>query len=109
MSTETNRQGSTETHTESSHTPSPWIAYPETVKVGRNPVCNRIAVFALDEDGPCGHVDFSDANANLISAAPDLLEALKRMWLASTNFSCVPSDSDVQCAAKAIAKAEGRS
>jgi hypothetical protein len=107
MTTETKSTLPTDSRSESSHTPGPWIAYPETVKVGRNPVCNRIAVLALDEDGPCGHVDFSDANANLICAAPDLLAAARKAVSLILSYS--DSGNILDELEKAIAKAEGRS
>lgn len=50
-----------------------------------------------------------DALKRLSAATPDLLEALKRMYLACTGFSCIPSEEDLTYAAHAVAKAEGRS
>lgn len=96
------------------HTPGPWIAYVETVKEDRRPVCLRMAVQALDEDGPVGHIAFSEANARLIAAAPDMLASLK-LLLRETELSGNAGSADygwptcVLAARAAIAKAEGRS
>lgn len=85
------------------HTPGPWMAYAETVKIDRKPVCNRIAVFAMDEDGPVGHIEFSEGNALVIAAAPDLLEACKAMLEEYGGTDRVCGD----MAKAAIAKATG--
>lgn len=62
-----------------SHTPGPWIAHPEGVKdADGKPACNRIYIGIAAEDGEdLGHIEFSEANARLIAAAPQLLEALQ--------------------------------
>ena len=86
------------------HTPGPWFAkrtggvgYFEWY-VGRDGENYPIAEDIAD---PMTR-DQSEANAHLIAAAPDLLEALK----AATSFPL--SDSWVPAALAAIAKAEGR-
>ena len=86
------------------HTPGPWLAkraegggYFEWY-VGRDGENRSIAEDIAD---PVTR-DPSEANAHLIAAAPDLLEALK----AATSFPL--SDSWVPAALAAIAKAEGR-
>lgn len=112
MSTSDLAQGSTETY----HTPGPWeIRSRHESSMDHTTVIRSVVIPGHDYIMVSRIVDptpeqdqVARANVRLLAAAPDLLEALKRMWLASTNFSCMPSDSDVQCAAKAIAKAEGR-
>lgn len=65
------------------HTAGPWVAAPYSSMVGApvvaspsgRPVCS-VTYFALG-DGFEGHDEVSAANARLIAAAPDLLEALE--------------------------------
>lgn len=93
-----------------SHTPGPW----SNERIWDTPA-SRIHArvegipMALAEVFTMRNAGEKEANARLIAAAPELLEALKRMYLASTNFSCAPSEEDIACAARVIAKAEGRS
>ena len=90
------------------HTPGPWTA--EDWRWGTN-FSSVWAVFANGTDGcmdkmPCEcHGSNAEANARLIAAAPDLLEACKAAVIA---FRIVElgEDTDVMCQA-AIAKAEG--
>lgn len=98
------------------HTPGPWIAGPVFAKQeGR-------AIFFTDETLPGKwqkRLDdksgvFSDANARLIAAAPDLMKSLHAMvvWygLRGEKDELLPSDeqpSEVREAMKAIARARG--
>ena len=77
------------------HTPGPWE--------WQRPFSRNLAKCLSGGGRPLLRcIDVSDANANLIAAAPELLEALKRsraQWIHSVNAE--------QCLA-AIAKAEGQ-
>lgn len=84
----------------SKHTPGPW--YPDhfegisifhDVKDRRFPVC-RIEPISEGE---------GEANAHLIAAAPDLLEACKRV-LSELDYVSIGAEEDLRAA---IAKAEG--
>lgn len=94
------------------HTPGPWTAMPHATF---GPEAKRFQVRGPDEAGPtayfvCENARF--ANARLIAAAPELLEALK---ILRTQFGDY-KDGDgaakfhaCNIADAAIAKAEGRS
>lgn len=101
------------------HTPGPWevTATPGTPRV--RPM-RLTSYHAISPDGgpalavlPNGRRDIQDANARLIAAAPDLLEALESIALAPC--ACIPpeieGESTIVChgciARAAIAKAEG--
>lgn len=95
----------------SRNTPGPWYAKREgysTVYVKA-----RILGRLIQEVAACGPTDAGqdqqDANARLIAAAPELLEALKAFvadWSDDTGMSG-PSYESVRFAREAIAKAEG--
>lgn len=88
------------------HTPGPWEAEAENIYIGPDRVYQQWGVIASNT-GICttGSRDVSEANARLIAAAPELLEALKRA--VAHNES--PNDYDwIGAAVLAIAKAEGR-
>lgn len=57
----------------SAHTPGPWRVYPAGSSVPHYDVCPRVV--ADKPSGRCAHEDPSDADAALIAAAPDLLQA----------------------------------
>jgi hypothetical protein len=84
------------------HTPGPWTydrsGYSLYVNSGRE------LVTALSMDGK--RMETSEANARLIAAAPELLEALKSViaWLDAPDESAF---SDSELARAAIAKATG--
>jgi len=100
----------------STHTPGPWkienghiqqsgIAYWQITDGADAICCNQFC-----------YADNSDANARLIAAAPDLLEALKRLAVISDGIYVRMSDGEARLmreawekADAAIAKAEGRS
>jgi len=83
----------------SKHTPGPWEA-----------LCtdphHQLVIFARSVEefvcGVTGHMPDAEANARLIAAAPDLLEALKRVC--SHGYRSSP---DWDNARAAIKKAEG--
>ena len=83
----------------SKHTPGPWVTNGTAVNASRIRITQQwLGVLSKEE---------LDANANLIAAAPDLLEALKAVyatWLPEGN---VGSGLGLQVV-NAIAKAEGR-
>lgn len=106
------------------HTPEPWVARKAEGLPGRKLEANQAwAVTTEDGDlriatGPSWDDEFSGeswANARLIAAAPELLEALRIAEEALNHIRCtsrtVPWDQTgpaVQKARAAIAKAEGR-
>lgn len=70
---------------ESKHTPGPWgidyvttdVQWPVVNDASDNPVCEIVLCYLPDTDDadPCKQE--AEANARLIAAAPDLLDALK--------------------------------
>jgi len=89
------------------HTPGPWTywpksAYPDGV-ISQDATTTHIAVPVFHPD-----VNRTTANARLIAAAPDLLEALTNVadLLITTGYG---NTREGQQARAAIAKAEGRS
>lgn len=91
------------------HTPGPWRVNPE----GFNEDCGSVIV---SEDGKhsvvsayggqycTGFVDMSEANAALIAAAPEMLQALKDIV---DFFSDFDHEETIQKATHIISKAEG--
>lgn len=112
------------------HTPGPWRLHPWygprpglNTKPGRYagiyepvPGCEYGSKSLVLGVGIKGDVDdywlqISDANARLIAAAPDLLEALRAL-VTESGGKAIPNSSLTACreqAIAAIAKAEGRS
>lgn len=96
----------------SAHTPGPWGNYEEGDYWGVETPSVSIVVWGNAEDGDDGGVrgktiEEARANARLIAAAPDLLEALKAFVKAGDGHDDFTELWPV--AAAAIAKAEGRS
>ena len=102
----------------SKHTPGPWdvAATPDTPSVRPMRITRFHAVAPASGPVlavlPAGRRDVQDANARLIAAAPELLEALKDIALSPC--ACIPAEfgeSAITCnrclARAAIAKAEG--
>lgn len=96
------------------HTPEPWQV--EEVAQDAPEILRQcgLCVTYNGEDiayiSPCEESEHH-ANANLIAAAPDLLEALVGLYdLVSTQIASIPDAqyAKVTAAAAAIAKAEGR-
>lgn len=96
----------------SKHTPGPWFVY-----YGRPR--NSRAVFVCHDDVAAGGrvaiaqaiISNEDANARLIAAAPDLLEALKALHAAVAASKTMEGREYVSLGIQvndAIAKAEGR-
>ena len=89
------------TETVAQHTPGPWtIAGRETALKVVEARRSWMRVCFLTSDGPC------EANARLIAAAPDLLEALKEL---TNSCDAIPGCPVTTRARMAIHKAEGRS
>lgn len=90
---------------ENKHTPAPWVHHSENFHqiIGIDKCCHSGATVAM----AYGFTQESaNANANLISAAPDLLAALE--WFQDaykTGASCM--DAANEAAKKAIRKAKG--
>ena len=89
-----------------SYTPGPWVVHPLKATVdaahdgGMLPICAML--WPTEERSE----DETEDNADLIAAAPDLLEALQEL-LDHVDAHCV-TVGDCNQARAAIAKAEGR-
>ena len=98
----------------SKHTPGPWRVQPYTWQRGNvsvfAPRFGRAPYGACVAHTPCsdgvGGADGALANARLIAAAPELLEALKELMVAADRVSAEPV-TWLGKARAAIAKAEG--
>ena len=94
------------------HTPGPWQFYVDTPSTEPNwhivTNASRMRVIANIHIEPGNAMD--EANAQLISSAPDLLEALKDVLRIARTASIGVTVNKVRLerAEKAIAKAEGR-
>ena len=92
----------------SAHTPGPWRAVRNEVHVGNKRICANVSAgesLSLKES-----MDRAHANARLIAAAPELLEAAKYAISRdadSYSFTKLGIDAEEVLLA-AIAKAEGR-
>lgn len=89
------------------HTPGPWAYYPDAVAVC---VVRNHTVKVLADFGKCDLPE-TEANARLIAAAPELLEAISTM-LGAAEADCLDDKSNVWRSAMigaraAIAKATG--
>jgi len=107
---------------ESKHTPGPWSVQNGAVYGCNNPkhgssphVCaldnTPIRIASMDRDGPNKvHAPTErDANARLIAAAPDMLQALERMVAVYEYVTQIRHDDDALAQAiAAIAKAQGK-
>lgn len=98
---------------EHKHTPGPWVAEPEQASDGRGiaicaPHNGWIVATITPEDGrPADVID--EANAALISAAPDLLAALEAMLVSVyRNAPMLSHTMEYDAARAAIAKARGQ-
>lgn len=86
---------------ETKHTPGPW-----PIERRRNAI-TAIGPCVADEYGGFAWLDVSKADAGLIAAAPDLLEALQTVVAnAPEPYCAITRAIDAQCRA-AIAKATG--
>ncbi len=66
--------------TEKEHTPAPWKFIKSPMFGNKLRICPVDAYGGLRSDGPIADVFYSDeANARIIAAAPELLDALKEL------------------------------
>jgi hypothetical protein len=94
------------------HTPGPWDDNDNGLIVGNLDDYEHEAPFVCDVcDSPLEYTDQERANARLIKAAPDMLEALELCQEVLTELARVddgtPSISALNAARAAIAKATG--
>lgn len=82
------------------HTPGPWTCDLDMAKVYSVPTNLMVASISIPTNTACK--DAWPADARLIAAAPDLLDALKRVVVLEVGLV-----SRHPCLAAAIAKAEG--
>jgi len=64
---------------EAGHTPGPWFVDPDDTLAIRAPDGDDEPWHVAEVIEYCGEGDQTEANARLIAAAPDLLEALKEL------------------------------
>lgn len=93
------------------HTKGPWRAYPAGSSVPHYDVCDRIV--SDRPSGRCASEGPSDADAALIAAAPELLEALRGLIpLVEMDDDASDPRSDLwaalHLAREAVRKAEGQ-
>ena len=105
------RESIRETKTEAGHTPGPWEASthpasdPEYCHVWAKGRGSDIALVVRADNESMINVGSAEANARLIAAGPEMLEALKDMIAGMGHIKdCGPT---VEKARAAIAKAEG--
>lgn len=93
--------------TQTQHTPGPWQYWPSIGQVNRpgdpNQICN------IPPNGDKKPADENDANARLIAAAPELLEALEMVVNIATHPKATKADIKriAEEARAALAKAKG--
>ncbi|PCA96267.1 hypothetical protein [Pseudomonas aeruginosa] len=97
---------------EKSHTPGPWVSRNNMVFGGKKCICSNVNAASPTPQNIAEDVAMSIANARLIAAAPELLEALQGMievYGGQYNDDCLPKSSTelelIQQARAAIAKA----
>jgi hypothetical protein len=86
------------------HTPGPWKIYPEPRHVDRFKIVHASTGYCIGEAYDVSGSPENEANAHVMAAAPDLLEALKEM---TETGGWMPSDERFIRANAAIAKATG--
>lgn len=97
------------------HTPGPWTAQKE--RFGKNGIFQEINIrgpVVLEESGHTFNPNFvatinNEANANLIAAAPEMLEALERAEVMLLSSKDAQSDFILTLIQPAIKKARGES
>ena len=94
--------------TQATHTSGPWaVDYEGPAHLSIEDKAGRVLAFCnlQNEDG-----DEDEANAHLIAAAPDLLEALRNVaeTMSGADYSHVKQDMVRAICRRAISKAEGR-
>jgi hypothetical protein len=92
------------------HTPGPWEIVDDIIETVKAPWITVCRICLVGDDGaPPKSESIVEANARVIAAAPELLEACKRML---AHIDGVKSDDDLFVCRKlisdAIAKAEGK-
>ncbi|WP_225037905.1 hypothetical protein [Pseudomonas aeruginosa] len=88
-----------------SHTPGPWVSRNNMVFGGKKCICSNVNAASPNPQNIAEDVAMSIANARLMAAAPDLLEALQQA-VTSMQDSGYPNDSLViRAARQAITKA----
>ena|SRR3990167_4121062 len=93
------------------YTPGKWKVLKSTEKAGYHIVSTTDGLVAECWSGSSMRGD-AEMNARLIAAAPELLEALRRLCADGQNIDpakYLPTKADWEFAKAAIAKAEGRS
>lgn len=96
--------------TEAKHTPGPWFVHGPSVGTGPSEAdsCGYEVAHILNPYKGCvGARDRVDANARLIAAAPELLEALEKTQILLERMGMQSSD-EYQENRAAIAKATGQ-
>lgn len=98
-----------------SHTPGPWVSRNNMVFGGKKCICSNVNAASPTPQNIAEDVAMSIANARLMAAAPELLEALQGMievYGGQYNDDCLPKSSTelelIQQARAAIAKATGQ-
>lgn len=93
--------------TERKWTPGPWVVVADetAAQVTGFPCVYANGYTVVGTEGMYGDIDTDFANAHLISAAPDLYEALDQL-IAISEVDC-PSLEDLEGAKEALAKARG--
>ncbi|MBG4138622.1 hypothetical protein I4929_23835 [Pseudomonas aeruginosa] len=88
---------------EKSHTPGPWVSRNNMVFGGKKCICSNVNAASPNPQNIAEDVAMSIANARLIAAAPELLEALQ-VCIEQITALCSADDVPDQARA-AIAKA----
>jgi hypothetical protein len=95
------------------HTPGPWKvkAGSNAVLAGRKQICSHVNAASVLPVNIVEDHKIAEANARLIAAAPELLEALKKFALKHRHTYGLDGawDEEITMAEKAIAKATGGS
>lgn len=87
------------------HAPGPWKAQGLAIVASDRSFVGRVYPWCADpQDAEC-----AKANARLIAAAPELLEALEEIVSAADGDGWSQLDADLRKARAAIAKAKGES
>jgi hypothetical protein len=89
------------------HTPGPWSIFSD--RADRTTIGSRIArICDMHGKDPAFYTDEDAANARLIAASPELLEALERWISMALNSGLEGCDEILEQAEAAIAKAKGQ-
>lgn len=91
------------------HTPGPWAVNPFDAKVDAFDTGKPLPVCAMLWPTDERTEETTYANANLISAAPDMLEALERLCRNADDLDRFGLSDEFEQAERAIRKAKGES